>query len=147
MLNLIDIDEGNWRTPLAVSQEQTGFVANTTTILARAYAYREYRSRAFLVCREDTPVGIGMYHDSPELEAYIFSELFIDRRYQGRGYGKHATELILNDLRQDGKYRKVVLCYIQGNIAAKHMYESFGFTETDRDEDEIMMELEWSQCQ
>lgn len=37
---------------------------------------------------------------------------------------------------------KVVLCYIEGNEAAKHLYEQFGFSETDKDEDEIILELE-----
>ena len=44
-------------------------------------------------------------------------------------------------MRLDGKYSKVVLCYIEGNDAAKKLYESFGFVEIDRDEDEIIMEM------
>ena len=142
MITLETINESNWRIPLAVSEEQKQYVANSTTILARAYAYRESGSRAFLVCANDLPVGMGLYHDEPEMEAYIFSELFIDHRYQGRGYGKAATRLVLDELRRDGKYPRVVLCYIDGNEAARKLYESFGFAETDRDEDEIIMELE-----
>ena len=45
-------------------------------------------------------------------------------------------------MKEDGRYHKVVLCYIEGNDAAKKLYESFGFEEIDRDEDEIIMELE-----
>lgn len=44
-------------------------------------------------------------------------------------------------MKQDGKYDKIVLCYIESNIAAKNLYESFGFVEIDRDEDEIIMEM------
>ena len=142
MITLETINESNWRIPLAVSEEQKQYVANSTTILARAYAYRESGSRAFLVCANDLPVGMGLYHDAPEMEAYIFSELFIDHRYQGRGFGKAATRLVLDELRGDGKYPRVVLCYIDGNEAARRLYEGFGFAETDRDEDEIIMELE-----
>jgi len=43
-------------------------------------------------------------------------------------------------MKRDGKYKKVCLCYIEGNEPAKRLYESFGFHETDRDEDEIVME-------
>ena len=142
MITLEAINESNWRVPLAVSEEQKQYVANSTTILARAYAYRESGSRAFLVCANELPVGMGLYHDEPEMEAYIFSELFIDHRYQGRGFGKAATRLVLDELRGDGKYPRVVLCYIDGNEAARRLYEGFGFAETDRDEDEIIMELE-----
>ena len=84
---------------------------------------------------------MGLYHDEPEFDAYIFSELFIDARYQGKGYGKEATQMVLDAMKADGKYNKVVLCYLEGNEAAKRLYEKFGFVETDRDEDEIIMEL------
>ena len=142
MIRLENINESNWRIPLSVSGAQKRYVANSTTILARAYAYREARSRAFLVVARGIAVGMGLYHDDSEMDAYIFSELFIDQRYQGKGYGKAATRLVLDELRRDGRFRKVVLCYIEGSEAAKNLYEGFGFEETARDEDEIIMELE-----
>ena len=141
MVHLIDIDSGNWRVPLNVSKEQELYVANSTTILARAYAYRNSRSRAFLIHEDETPVGMVLYHDGESLDAYIFSEMFIDRKFQGKGYGRVATQLVLDDMKKDGKYNKVILCYIEGNDAAQKLYKSFGFVEIDRDEDEIIMEL------
>lgn len=142
MVHLVDIDPGNWRLGLKVSASQKNYVSDQYAMLARAYAYREQRSRAFVICDAETPVGLGLYYDLPELECYDLSQLFIDQRYQGKGYGKAATKLVLDALKQDGKYRKVDLCYIEGNDAAKKLYESFGFVEIDRDEDEIIMELE-----
>lgn len=141
MIHLVDIDSENWRIPLRVTGEQARYVANSTTILARAYAYRNSRSRAFYVCADETPVGMVLYHDEESLNAYIFSELFIDERFQGKGYGRAAAGLVLDRMKKDGKYRKAVLCYIEGNAAAQKLYESFGFVETDRDDDEIIMEL------
>ena len=44
-------------------------------------------------------------------------------------------------MRRDGKYKKAVLCYVEGNTAAKNLYEKLGFAETDRDGDEIIMEV------
>ena len=84
---------------------------------------------------------LGLYYDLPDLECYDLSQIFIDERYQGRGYGRTATKLILDAMKQDGKYSKVDLCYIEGNNAAKKLYESIGFVEIDRDEDEIILEL------
>ena len=141
MVHLVDIDGGNWRIPLNVSKEQELYVANSTTILARAYAYRNSRSRAFLIHEDETPVGMVLYHDDESLDAYIFSEMFIDEKFQGKGQGRLATQLVLDDMKKDGKYNKVILCYIEGNDAAQKLYESFGFAEIDRDEDEIIMEL------
>ena len=114
MIHLVDIDPGNWRLGLKVAESQKHYVSDSCAMLARAYAYREQRSRAFVIYDNETPVGMGMYHDCPDLDAFDLSQLFIDERYQGKGYGKAAT---------------------------KNLYESFGFVEIDRDEDEIIMEL------
>lgn len=141
MIKLIDINPDNWRSGLKVSQSQEHYVANSAVMLARAYAYREQRSRAFLICAGETPVGMGLYYDLPDMKCYDFSQFFIDEQYQGKGYGKEAIRLVLDAMKADGKYNKVALCYIEGNEAAKKLYESFGFVETDRDEDEIIMEL------
>lgn len=140
MIHFVDIDPGNWRLNLKVAESQKTYVADSAVMLARAYAYREQRSRAFVIYDDETPVGMGLYHDCPELDAFDLSQIFIDGRYQGRGYGKAATKLVLDEMKQDGKYRKVVLCYIEGNEAARKLYESFGFVEIDRDKDEIIME-------
>lgn len=116
-------------------------MAPPSTILARAYAYRNARSRAFLICAGETAVGMGLIYDCEELGAYVLSQFFIDARFQGKGYGRAATALILDGMKRDGKYRKVVLCHMEGNTAARNLYESFGFVETGRDGDEIIMEL------
>lgn len=142
MVSLIDVDSENWRLDLSVTEAQKHYVANSAVMLARAYAYRAERSRAFIIYDDEMPVGMGLYYDCPELDAYDFSQLFIDARYQGKGYGRAAVKLVLDTLKRDGKYNKVILCYIEGNNVAKRLYESFGFAETDRDEDEIGMELD-----
>ena len=144
MIRFEDIDEGNWRLPLHVSDAQKAYVSDSNRLLARAYAYRNVNCRAFLICDDETPVGMGLYHDCPELEAYDLSQLFIDERYQGRGYGKAATRMVLDAMRQDGRYSKVVLCYLEGNEIAKQLYTQLGFVEIDRDEDEIIMELQFT---
>lgn len=141
MIYLVDITPDNWRTKLEVSKSQKQYVADKAVLLARAYAYREQRSRAFLIYVDETPVGMGLYYDLPELKCYDFSQFFIDERYQGRGYGKAATKAVLDAMKKDRKYNKVELCYVEGNEAAKKLYESFGFVEIERDEGEIIMEL------
>lgn len=142
MVHLEDINEFNWRIPLAVSKQQEAFVSNPMKILARAYAYRNCGSYACLIYADDEPVGMALYHDCPEIDAYDFSQLFIDERFQGNGYGKAAANLLIERMRAEKKYDKVVLCYIEGNEAAKSMYENIGFRHTgEADEDEIIMQL------
>ena len=141
MIRLETVDPGNWRLGLQVADDQKRYVSDSFDMLARAYAYRESHSQAYVIYHDATPIGMVMYHDCEELDAYDFSQLFIDKHHQGKGYGKAATRLVLDMMKQEGKYSKVILCYIEGNDAAKHLYEGFGFHETDRDEDEIIMEL------
>ena len=141
MIRLETVNPDNWRLRLKVSDAQKSFVADSATMLARAYAYRESRSKAYVIYNDTLPVGMALYYDCEELNAYDLSQLFIDERYQGNGFGIEATKQILDKMKSDSKYDKVILCYIDGNEAAKNMYEKLGFTLTgDRDEDEIIME-------
>ena len=142
MIHLETITPDNWRLGLKVRDDQQSFVSDSAGILARAYAYRESRSRAFVIYHDKLPVGMAMYHDLDEEQEYDFSQFFIDQRYQGNGYGYEAASLILQMMRDDGKYDKVVLCYIDGDDAARKLYEKLGFLHTgEAYEDEIIMEM------
>ena len=135
MIRLEDINPDNWRLSLHVSDEQKTFVANSTVMLARAYAYRESRSRAFVIYNDETPVGMALYYDMED--TYNFSQFFIDERYQGRGLGYKAAEMIIHEMEKDGVYNKVVLCYVDGDEAAKRLYLKLGFYHTgEAEEDE-----------
>ena len=141
MIRLEPVNPDNWRLRLKVSDAQKSLVADSATMLARAYAYRKSRSKAYVIYNDTLPVGMALYYDCAELNAYDLSQLFIDERYQGNGFGIEATKQILSKMKSDSKYDKVILCYIDGNEAAKNMYEKLGFKLTgDRDEDEIIME-------
>ena len=141
MIRLESVDPENWRLPLAVSETQKKYVADRAVILARAYAYRERRSCACIIYSDDTPVGMALYYDCDGLGVYEFSQFFIDERYQRRGFGIEAARQILERMKRDGKYHKVTLCYIEGNTAARNMYEKLGFYLTgERDGNEIVME-------
>lgn len=139
MIRLVDVNPDNWRLGLRVREDQEEYVANSTVLLARAFAYRNSRSRAIVIYDDETPVGMALYYDFED--SYNFSQLFIDERYQGRGLGYKAAEMILNDMQADGVYDKVVLCYIEGDEAAKQLYLKLGFYHTgEAEEDEIVME-------
>ncbi len=93
-------------------------------------------------CQPHGSAGKGLcLPGQPELP-YIFSQLFIDSRYQRRGYGRAAAELILERMRAQRTFPKAALCYAAGNVEAKSLYTGPGFSHTGEiDEDEIVMEL------
>lgn len=140
MVKFIEVDENNWRCKINVKKEQEKYVANHTITLARAFAYRNKNAKAYYVVAEKNIVGVILYHDGED-ECYIISELLIDEKYQGHGYGKESVKIALENMRKDGRYKKVNLCYIEGNDAAKNLYEKFGFKESYKDDEEIIMEL------
>lgn len=142
MIRLEPIGPDNWREELAVREDQRRFVSGPMRLLARAYAYRDLGGQAKLILNDDTPVGMLLYHDWPEAGQYVFSQLFIDRRYQRRGLGIQAARLALDEMRTDGRFKKVCLCYVEGDEAARLLYGKLGFRPTGgADEDEIIMEL------
>ena len=141
-LSLVPIDGGNWRIPLSVREDQKHFVSDPMRLLARAYAYRARNSVALHIELDGEPIGMLMYHDWAEDECYVISQFFIDQRWQGRGYGYAAMQLLLDAFRQEGRWHKVDLCYCEGNESAMKLYAKCGFTHTGEvDEGEVTMRL------
>ena len=143
MIRLLPVTPDNWRVRLEVSEAQKGFVAPPEVILARAWAYRNERANAFMIYADDTPVGMALYYDDDEYGCYDLSQLFIDERFQGRGYGSEALRQLLEMMTADGRYPKVSLCYIDGNTESERLYGKFGFYRTYEEEEgdeELMME-------
>ena len=142
-LTLDPIHPGNWRIPLSVREDQQHFVSGTAGILARAYAYRDCNSVALHIALDGEPIGMLLYHDWEEGECYVLSQFFIDQRWQGKGYGYAATQLLLDEFRREGRWHKVDLCYCEGDEPAMRLYEKCGFVHTGEvDEGEVIMRLE-----
>ena len=72
MVHLQPVTPENWRCGLRVREDQCEYVAGSDAILARAYAYRNSRSEALLIYNDETPVGMALYYDLEELQAYTF---------------------------------------------------------------------------
>lgn len=92
----------------------------------------------------NTMIGFLMYiydttdHESFQNEvyygkkAYFIWHFMIDKRYQGKGYGKLAFEKMLMDIESlpNGESQYVNLFYHKNNVIAKELYASLGFVET-----------------
>lgn len=139
MIHLEEVNPDNWRLDLHVRNDQKDFAANSITLLARAYAYRNSGSRALIIYNKDIPIGMVLYYYIDG--AYDFSQFFIDERYQGKGLGYEAARLVIREMEKDGVYHRVVLCYVEGDEAAERLYRKLGFSPTgEEEENEIVME-------
>ena len=76
MIHLVDIDNETGDDSLEVAENQQSYVCNSLVMLARAWLHRKFRPRVFNVYDGETAVGMGMYLDDPEKNAYDFCQLF-----------------------------------------------------------------------
>lgn len=138
------ITPDNWRifSSIKVNEAQEKFVASNITMLARAYAFREYNSKVYAIYNGDLPIGMLMQRDYIENDRLVcvLDQFMIAEQYQGKGYGKNAMKLWLSIIRNEEKYDSIILCYIQGDEIARNLYLSIGFHDTgEADEDEFVM--------
>ena len=146
MIRLEKISENNLPAVLSlqVSEAQKEFVAPNSVSLGEAYIAVTSHGHAYPFCiyEDETPVGFCMigygaddaWTDAPAIarDSYNIWRLMIDRRFQGRGYGRAAMERILAFIRTYpcGPAAFCWLSYEPENLAAKRLYASFGFRET-----------------
>ena len=133
---------------LKVKRCQKDFVASNNNSLAEAYVAITNGCVAlpFAICKNNKPIGFlmigyGMSEDDFEGEDSAFIEMvkksyclwrfMIDKRYQGKGYGRKAMELALDYIRTFpcGKADICWLSYEPENEVTKKLYASFGFIE------------------
>ena len=156
MIELRKITWDNWEECLGlkVTEEQDNFVASNIYSLAQSFIHQtndETPPFSMAIYNDDVMVGYTLYYyaaadeDDPEDETcYYICRFMIDKRYQGKGYGKQAMQKILEHIKTfpHGKAGIVLLSYEPTNTVAKKLYESLGFAETGEIEgDELVSKL------
>ncbi len=133
VIELTEITEDNWleAASLSVKERQRGFVAPAVGIIARGYVYRDCGARVYAVESGGVMVGMALVREfTDEPLGYDLQQFMIDARYQGRGYGSRALELILDRLRREGRYDSVEVCVKKEDTEAVALYEKHGFTDS-----------------
>ncbi len=80
----------------------------------------------------DTLIGFAMHGEDRRL---FYSQVWLDRfmidkKYQGKGYGKKSMELILQKMYEDYNCKKIYLSVHENNFPAIKLYEKLGFKKT-----------------
>ena len=139
-VELRDVTAKNWRAVarLELAPDQKDLVAGNLYSIAESKFDPNARPRAVYAGGE--PVGFLMYDASDD--AALIYRFMIDRRHQGKGYGRAALVLAIAEIRAMPDVRKVSISYMPDNKAAQAFYASLGFIEVGVDEDgEMMAEL------
>jgi diamine N-acetyltransferase len=125
---------------LSVAENQRKFVAPNAVSIAQAYFCKNAWFRA--IYADETPVGFVMLHEVPERGKYYLWRFMIDFRYQGRGYGHRALELVIKRVKKMPKAKALSLSVVRGEGSAENLYLEFGFKFTGKiEEGEHIMKL------
>lgn len=163
MIHLEKIDYKNIRDilDLKVFRIQRNFVAPNVDSIATAYAtigsdctafpfgiYDDEKPVGFLMVGFNEAVMYDAYDDEKAPQAlkdnYSIWRLMIDKKHQGKGYGKEAIRLALEFIRTwpCGEAEYCEISYEPENENAARLYHSFGFEENgEMDGDEIVAVL------
>lgn len=130
MIHLIEVNEENWLdiARLSVSEEQQKYLDRPIGIIARGYVYRNCNGRVFGIADDAQIVGCALVRDfTDEPFNYDLQQFMIDKRFQNKGYGTAALQLILELLKKEGRFDGVEVCVNREDAAALRVYEKVGF--------------------
>lgn len=143
---------------LEVGENQKNFIETTNLrSFADAHALNadDIPATPLAMYVDEVAVGFLMYiydtldHESFENEvfygkkSYFIWHIMIDKRHQGKGYGKLSFEKMLMEIETmpNGKAEYVTLFYRTSNVIAKTLYASFGFVDTGIIQDNSMLAI------
>lgn len=143
MITLDSITWDNWRAciKLELGEGQDKFVASNLYSLAQSYVSllnEKQPPMTYAISMEGEVIGfIMMYYESKEesdhgVDSYGICRLMIDKKHQGKGYGKAAFLKALEYLKTypQGPAAYIYISYVPENEVARKMYLNLGFEET-----------------
>jgi diamine N-acetyltransferase len=127
---------------LRISPLQENFVTTVGDSLMEAAEEPDGRAIAWGVYADDTPIGFVMISDDVGSPGYISQylwKLFIDERYQRRGFGTATLDLIVEYFRARPGVTVIWTSAGEGEGTPIPFYEAYGFVRTG--------ELVFEQCE
>lgn len=112
---------------LTVFSEQAGFIESVNECLQEADELELWRPVG--IYDSDTLIGFAMYGYFPEPTPgqLWLDRLLIDKKYQGKGYGKQAVFSLLERLHAEYQSDTVYLSVYENNPRAIRLYQQIGF--------------------
>lgn len=117
-----------------LSAEQQRMVAPNAYSIAQAHFEKHAWFRG--VYAGDEPVGFVMLYDDPQRDSVYLWRFMIAGPHQGKGYGRHALELILEHARSRANVREIRASYVPIEGGPGPFYRKLGFEPTGEIEDE-----------
>ena len=147
MINLREITSKNLKSiiDLNVKDDQKDYVASNSVSIAQGH----YSNSAWFkgIFNDDRPVGFVMLDLIEEENKCFLWRFMIDRKYQGKGFGKISLTQVIDFVRSLNLYTYIATSYVPAENSAGGFYKNFGFIESEEitkefgieDSDEIGM--------
>lgn len=112
---------------LTVFSEQADFIESVNECLQEADELDLWRPVG--IYDNDTLIGFAMYgyFPAPAQGQLWLDRLLIDKKYQGKGYGKQAVVSLLDRLHTEYQSNTVYLSVYENNPHAIRLYQQIGF--------------------
>ena len=140
MVNLKPITKDNFDDVIELEVDE-----NQDFVVDNVYSIAESKvdpSMIPLAIYNDTNlVGFLMYgiNPDPDDNNYWIIRLMVDKKFQKNGYGKKAVELLIDRIKEDKNYSKIMVSTDPENVVAINLYKKLGFKTTGNiiDEEEV----------
>ncbi len=127
------ITKDNWvkAISLRVREDQVKFVASNAVSLAQLNFLENFHAKGIYL--GDEMIGFTLYGIDEDDHEYWIYRMMIDQKHQGKGYGKQAIKLLIDDIKniKENHHQTITLSYEPSNEHAKRIYEKMGFQEID----------------
>ncbi|RXI98607.1 GNAT family N-acetyltransferase [Anaerobacillus alkaliphilus] len=132
-ISLVVIDRSNWEDAiqLSVAEEQKSYIASNLYSIAEVQFLETFQVMAVYLA--DTMVGFTMFGIDPDDNNFWIYRLMIDQKYQGKGIGRQAIQLIIEEIHKQNidNIPFIMIGYHPNNLLAKKAYQKAGFIETE----------------
>ncbi|WP_047983350.1 GNAT family N-acetyltransferase [Ornithinibacillus californiensis] len=131
VLHLQPITKENWTKAISlrVREDQVNFIASNAVSLAQLNFLENFHAKG--IFDDEEMVGFTLFGIDEDDHEYWIYRMMIDQKHQGKGYGKQAVKLVIDDIRlmKDERHQTITLSYEPVNEHAKRIYEKMGFQE------------------
>lgn len=148
-MKLVEINKNNWLRTVLLTTNEDGkatvvekFVASNALSIVQSVYETGWIVRGIEV--DDKIIGFTMYGLDEDTKNYWICRLMIHHTCQGKGYGREAIQMILEEMKQLDGCETIYLSTEPENELAIKLYESFGFQKTGKvneGEEEFVLKL------
>ena len=134
MITLKEITKENLESiiDLDVSEHQKDQVATNSVSIAQGHYSNSAWFRGIFL--DNKAIGFVMLDLLQEENLCFLWRFMIDKKYQGKGYGKIALTQVIDYVKSLKVYEEIKTSYVPVENGAEGFYKSFGFMDEDSEE-------------